>query len=212
MAGNHALQLAILWTKEAAIGYTVLMNNLPTLSPGLLSSSNSTSAIFDALARLHNAKDYVALDAARAVMDSWAETLAINDAPQQAVELLNQRQEIPFAQVLGAMDQAQAQRFLAELFDDIIPHLSSQKALFEDLAKGRAQNGMSIDMPDGARLSHVLAAAMMGQKEGMLLDIQTQIQELTWVDDNLRSIQIDMELDVVTDGNKPSSNPRKLNF
>ena len=212
MAGNHALQLARLRTKEAAIGYTVLMNNLPTLSPGLLSSSNSTSAIFDVLARLHNAKDYVALDAARAVMDSWAETLAINDAPQQAVELLNQRQEIPFAQVLGAMDQAQAQRFLAELFDDIIPHLSSQKALFEDLAKGRAQNGMSIDMPGGARLSHVLAAAMMGQKEGMLLDIQTQIQELTWVDDNLRSIQIDMELDVVTDGNKPSSNPRKLNF
>ena len=188
------------------------MNSLPTLSPGLLSPSNSSNAIFEALAQHYNANDYPALGAARDTMDVWAKALATNDAPQQSVPLLSQTKEIPFSQILGAMDQRQAQRFLAELFDDIIPHLSSQKAFFEDLAKGLTQNGMSIDMSSEARLSQTLASAMIDQAAGALVDVQTQIRELTWVDDDLRSIQIDMELDVVTDGNKPSSNPRKLNF
>lgn len=182
-------------------------HELPTLSPGLLGPQNSSRVILDALADLHFTRQ--PLDGAREVLSCWAQALSHNEAPQQEVRLLEEGQEIPFAQILGAMDQAQAQRFLAELFEDIVPHFSSQKTFLADLRRGRTQNGMKIDM-DG---SSQMVLAMLGNlsDEQLAQMSSTHSHTLTWVDDDLRHVNTHVELELGT-GERQRSNPRNLHF
>lgn len=182
-------------------------SQLPALMPGLLGHQNSSRIILETLSELHYRGQ--PLGEARQVLEKWAQVLSNNEAPQQEVVLLEEGRELPFGDILGAMDQAQAQRFLVELIEDIVPHFSSQKSFVANLRRGHTQNGMKINLDGNAKF---VVAMLGGLSDKELAEkIQTHLQSLTWVDDNLRQADTHVDVDVEI-GELPAGNTRRLNF
>jgi hypothetical protein len=171
-------------------------------------------ALLDYLAEQHFSNDTQGLAVSRQRLDDWAGQVARGDGTQAEIKFLDHGNNLRVRDVLEPMDPAQAQRFIDELFLDIVPHLSSQRQFMADLMAGATHSGAKVDNPmfEHLRRMGVSAQDLPDNLEEILAGIQTQVQELTWVDDQARTIttRVDVEIHESLEG--LNTNERKLKF
>ena len=107
------------------------------------------------------------------------------------------------------MTRDQAGRFMGELFNEIIPHVASQRNYFLDLARGHTSSGAPITRAGlFARLAGALSAMNPAQLEEMA---STALRKLTWVDDGIAAIHSTAILEVeIRDGSSPRASTIKF--
>lgn len=134
----------------------------------------------------------------RLVMETWADEFARSTSTQKEVRFTAPDQDTSVQDFLSGMDRAQAGRFLAELFSDMVPHFASQKNFLRGIADGQTDSGMTV------KRSGVLArvAGVLGNLPGLNIDahMSTEVRSLVWVDDDKRTIENQIELDMRTEG------------
>lgn len=135
------------------------------------------------------------LDQARKQMAQWADTFAKGSGGQEKIVIMDPKEDITVAEVFSTMDRLQAERFLVELFRDIVPHMANQRKIIRDMEQGRAVGTNDQSNPMAALMSELVKHLPDGFGD-LFSSIQTQAQSLTWVDDNKNTIKTNLTLGI----------------
>jgi hypothetical protein len=160
-------------------------------------SQSSTNELMSTLTQLHQSGQHSRLEFARQALTSWADTYSKNAAPQAEIEFLKEGKPISCADFFSAMNRPQAGRFIDELFTDVVPHMATQQTLLSDMARGYTGTGVRVH-GEGAG-SHAPLVDALAKVEALGADVQTEIENLTWVDDNLRTVTMHMNVEIRLD-------------
>lgn len=167
---------------------------LPSRMSGDLLPEHSTRLVLDELAARHFAKE--PMEEAFDILTSWANNLSHSNTIRSEIKLTAEGRDISFADVLEAMNKPQSERFLKELFEHILPHLSSQQQLLEDLRNGHTQTGVAISMGTRSKLSQKILGFLTRGTNPLFTAVETQARSLTWVDDNKNTHEASLSLEV----------------
>lgn len=161
-----------------------------------LNAYSSMSDLLDALALYHINRGPT-LASARLVLERVADEMATGTGAAQSIVLTSADRTFSVAEIFTSMDRPQAGRFLDELFNDILPHIASQKSFLEDLSKGQTPSGMIVRQPLLQRVVGLLSG--QSEERRAVAAAQVQIRALTWVDDQKREIRPEGEIELVVD-------------
>lgn len=138
------------------------------------------------------------LDQARDTLLAWASESCQGQGRTDRFVLLDPDKDISFHEVLSQMELDQAQRFIDELIEDIVPQMASQQRLLDaSWLAGALEGAGTLD-----EIRELISSSSP----------QIQIEQLTWVDDHKRDahinlnvhFQVDFDEDVKSDsGRKP---------
>lgn len=156
-----------------------------------LTPQASTQDLIDELTTQYLARS-PALAQSRLTLETWADAFSQSAQIKQDITLIKQGETISIEDFLVQMDRPQVSRFLGELFSDIIPHFATKKRLLSDIASGKSEGGMKVE--SGNFLSR-LAQFFSGQTEEEISRVATiEQRELTWIDDDARTIETSAEI------------------
>lgn len=181
--------------------------NAPSLPPlSGLTPQSSTKELLGVLTDQYLAKD-TWFAASRRALDAWATEFAVGDGSRSTVELVSRHRDISIAEFFQGMDRAQAGRFLGELFNDIIPHLSSQQAHIQGLASGRTAAGAPVKR--SGFLARVASVLKEMSDDGLAPHTEVLVRDLTWKDDGLSGVESRASVEVsVNDQSSPGRRPK----
>lgn len=152
------------------------------------------------------------LDDSQQVIRQWADHLATGNGSKKKLELTSPDREISFVEFFSDMDRAQAERFIVELYRDIIPHYASQHQLFSDISKGKTSTGMRVKSTDFEKMVMGLIGSIPGAAAVFNAAVTTQITQLTWIDDNKNTIESSITLEMGIDANVKPTSGRGMKF
>lgn len=157
----------------------------PSLPPigNDLTPHSSTRDLMEELTRQYRSGDS-SLANSRLALEEWANQLATGDGSRKEVSLTRSDRIISISELFSGMDRPQAERFLAELFAEVIPHVSNQSRHLQDIARGHTKSGAPIKRTG---LLGRLAGAINSMSPAQVVS-STRINSLTWVDDGAYEI------------------------